>query len=244
VCQYINFIYFRYFFIFAAKSHQTGNQKMFIGHFGAGFAAKRFDKGPSLGTYFMASQFIDLLWPLFLLFGIEMVEVDPGNTAFTPLNFIYYPFSHSLAGVLVWGFLFGLVYYLLKKNMKAAVIMGILVLSHWLLDLLTHRPDLPLLPGLDVMVGLGLWNSVILTVVIESMIFAAGIYLYMSVTKALNKKGSIWLWSLIGFLVIIYIMNIFSPPPESAEAIGYVGLSQWIIVAWGYYIDKNRVIVN
>jgi len=214
---------------------------MFIGHFGAGFAAKKIDNKPSLGTLFFASQFIDLLWPIFLLIGIERVIIDQGNTVFTPLDFIYYPFSHSLIGVLIWAILFGLVYFSFKRNFKSSVLLGALVISHWILDLITHRPDLPIVPGNDFKVWLGLWNSVILTLLIEGFIFLAGAYLYIKSTKAQNKKGKIGLWSLIIFLIIIYAINVFSAPPPSTEAIAVAGLFQWAIVAWGYWIDRNRV---
>lgn len=214
---------------------------MFIGHFGVGFAAKKFTRKTSLGTLFLATQFIDLLWPFFVIFGIEKVAIDPGNTAFTPLNFIYYPFSHSLLGVLIWALLFGVVYYFIKKDLKTSLILGILVLSHWILDFITHRPDLPLLLGSDsLLVGLGLWNSIIATVIIESLIFVAGVYLYISVTKAKNKVGAYSLWSLLIFFVIIYFSNLFGPPPNSVDSLGYVGLAQWLLIAWAYWIDKNR----
>lgn len=216
---------------------------MFIGHFGVGFAAKKVAKKTSLGTLFFASQFIDLLWPFFILFGIEKVAVDPGNTAFTPLDFIYYPFSHSLIGVLIWAALFGGVYFAIKKDLKTSLLLGALVLSHWILDLITHRPDLPLFIGGDsLLVGLGLWNSVAATIIIESLIFITGIYLYSVVTKAKNKVGTYSLWSLVIFFVIVYISNILSPPPESSEAIGYVGLAQWLLIAWAYWIDRNRIV--
>jgi uncharacterized membrane protein len=218
---------------------------MFIGHFGVGFAAKKFTKKTSLGTLFLASQFIDLLWPFFVIFGIETVAIDIGNTAFTPLDFIYYPFSHSLLGVVIWALLFGVVYYLLKKDLKTSLILGILVLSHWILDFITHRPDLPLLLGSDsLLVGLGLWNSIIATVTIESTIFIAGVYLYLAVTKPKSKVGAYSLWSLIIFLIIIYLSNLFGPPPESAEAVGYVGLAQWLLITWAYWIDRNRSITD
>jgi uncharacterized membrane protein len=218
---------------------------MFIGHFGVGFAAKKFTKKTSLGTLFLASQFIDLLWPFFVIFGIETVAIDIGNTAFTPLDFIYYPFSHSLVGVVIWALLFGVVYYLLKKDLKTSLILGILVLSHWILDFITHRPDLPLLLGSDsLLVGLGLWNSIIATVTIESTIFIAGVYLYLAVTKPKSKVGAYSLWSLIIFLIIIYLSNLFGPPPESAEAVGYVGLAQWLLITWAYWIDRNRSITD
>jgi len=216
---------------------------MFIGHFGVGLGAKKIISKTSLGTIFLASQFIDLLWPLFLLLGIEHVKIDPGNTVVTPMNFIYYPFSHSLIGVLIWAILFAGVYYLIKKNLKVAVWLGILVTSHWILDLLTHRPDLPLLFNNETMVGLGLWNSFIGTIIVEGSIFAAGIYFYLKVTSSKNRTGNIAFWSLIGFLVIIYISNLFGPPPPSEEPIGFIGLSQWLLIAWAYWIDKNRSVV-
>jgi hypothetical protein len=213
---------------------------MFIGHFGVGFGAKKIDNKPSLGTLFLAAQFVDLLWPFLLILGIEKVEITPGITAFNPLDFTYYPFSHSLFGMLVWAVLFGVIYFLFKKNFKSALLLGVLVISHWVLDLIVHIPDLPIFPGGSVKVGLGLWNSIPLTIIVEGSIFLIGVYLYFKSTKTKNKTGTFALWSLVIFLILIYILNIIGPPPESAEAIGYVGLSQWLIIAWGYWIDRNR----
>lgn len=213
---------------------------MFIGHFGAALAAKKLDNKPSLGTMFLASEFIDLLWPILMLSGIETVKIEPGNSAFTPLNFIYYPFSHSLLFVLIWALLFGAVYYLFRKNLKSSIVLAALVLSHWVLDLISHVPDLPLYPGGSIKVGLGLWNFVSLTVLVEGLIFISGAYLYIFSTRASNKKGNIGLWSLLALLSVIYVMNMVSPPPPSAEAVAVVSLLQWIFVAWGYFIDRNR----
>ena len=213
---------------------------MFIGHFGTAFAAKKIAPQPSLGTLILAAQFIDLLWPVLLLLGIEKVAIDPGNTAVTPLDFYHYPISHSLLGVLGWGILLGLVYYFIKKNWKSSLVLGALVLSHWLLDLLTHRPDLPLIPGLELKVGLGLWNSLIGTLIIELAIFVGGVYLYMRITKAKNRKGSYGAWGLVIFLLLVYSSNIFGAAPPSVEPIAYIGLLQWLLVIWGYWIDKNR----
>jgi len=217
---------------------------MFIAHFGAGLAAKGIDRKPSLGTLFLASQFIDLLWPLFLIIGIEKVSIDPGNTVVTPLNFYYYPFSHSLMGVIFWSILFGGIYYLLKKRLKTSLILGVLVLSHWVLDLLVHRPDLPLTTSNEYMLGLSGWNSIVITLLLEFGIFFAGAYLYLKYTNSTNRKGTVLIWSLLIFLVIIYLTNILGPPPPEAEAIGYVGLSQWLIVGWGYWADRNRSAVG
>lgn len=213
---------------------------MFIGHFGLGFAGKKIDQRPSLGTLFLASQFIDLLWPVFLLLGLETVVIEPGNTAFTPLNFISYPYSHSFIGVVFWSVLFGGVYFLVKKNMKGAVLLGFLVSSHWILDLITHRPDLPLTPWTDLKIGLGLWNYVTLTVLLEGFIFLNGIYFYLSVTKPDNKSGKFGLWGLILLFLLIYATNLAGPPPPSVEMISYVGHAQWLFIAMAYWVDKNR----
>lgn len=213
---------------------------MFLGHFGVGFAGKKLNKSASLGTYFMAAQWIDLIWPIFLLLGIEQVEIKPGVSLVTPLNFIYYPFTHSLVGAIFWGILFGLVYYFIKKNLKVAVLLALLVISHWFLDLLVHIPDLPILPGEGLKVGLGLWNSLIATLILEGLFFGIGVYLYYKVTKTKNKTGTYSLIGLIIFLVLIYISNLFSPPPDSVQAIAIVGNAQWLIILWGYWIDRNR----
>jgi membrane-bound metal-dependent hydrolase YbcI (DUF457 family) len=217
---------------------------MFIGHFGTGLAAKKIDERPSLGTLFFAAQFVDLLWPLFILAGIEKVKIEPGNTVFTPLNFIYYPFSHSLLGAIFWALLFGATYYLFKKNFKTSLLLGVLVFGHWVLDFLSHRADLPLVPWSDYKVGLGLWNSLPLTIIVEGLIFCIGAWFYISYAKAKNKTGFYRIWGLLIFLVVIYINNIFASPPPTETAIGWVGLSQWLIIAWGYWIDKKRKPLN
>lgn len=213
---------------------------MFLGHFGAGFAAKKIDKTASLGTYLMAAQWIDLIWPIFLLLGIERAVINPGVSEVTPLEFVYYPFSHSLFGVIVWAVVFGSVYFMIKKKFKTALILGLLVISHWLLDLLVHIPDLPIFPGESVKVGFGLWNSFAVTLLLEALILGLGVFLYYRATNAKNKIGTYSLIVLIIFLIGIYILNLIGPPPPSVEAIAYVGNAQWLFVLWGYWIDRNR----
>jgi membrane-bound metal-dependent hydrolase YbcI (DUF457 family) len=216
---------------------------VFIGHFGAGFAAKKLEPRLSLGTLFMAAQFIDLLWPIFLLLGLERVEIDPANTVVTPLHFVHYPYTHSLLAVLGWAALFGGVYLVVRKNLRRALILAGLVLSHWLLDVIVHAPDLPLWPSSDARIGLGLWNSLMGTLAVEGAIFAIGAFLYIRSTQAVSRTGSLALWGLIVFLVGVYLANLFGPPPPSAEPIGLLGLAQWLLVAWGYWIDRNRRVV-
>ena len=120
------------------------------------------------------------------------------------------------------------------------MILGLIVFSHWVLDFFTHRPDLLIIPGLEFYVGLGLWNSVAATIIIESIIFFGGVFLYWKITKPINRKGTIILWLFVGFLFVIYLGNIFGPPPPSTEPIAFIGFAQWLLVVWGYWIDRNR----
>jgi membrane-bound metal-dependent hydrolase YbcI (DUF457 family) len=213
---------------------------MFLGHFAVCFAAKKPAPVVSLGTLFLAAQFIDLLWPIFLLLGLEGAHIAPGDTAFTPLDFYHYPYTHSLAAVFVWSVAFGTVYYALKRNAKAARILGAAVLSHWILDFITHRPDLPLLPGFDTRVGLGLWNTVAGSVAVEGLLFIGAVALYTRTTMARDSAGRYGLWALVAFLGLIYIANLLGPPPPDEKALAYAGLLQWLFVPWMYWIDRHR----
>jgi len=213
---------------------------MFIGHYAVGFGSKKAEPKVSLGTYFLAAVFLDLIWPVFLLLGFEHVKIEPGNTPMTPLNFYDYPYSHSLLMAVVWSLLFGGLYYLIKKNKKASIILGLCVFSHWILDFISHRPDLPIAPGVNAFLGLGLWYSIPATILIETLLFAAGIFIYLKATKAKDKTGSFALWGFILLAFIIYISNVFSPPPPGINALEYAALGQWLFVAWGYWIDKHR----
>lgn len=213
---------------------------MFIGHFGLGFAAKRVAPRVSLGTAFLAAQFLDLLWPTFLLLGIESVRIAPGATAVTPLIFDHYPISHSLVAAIGWGFALGAIYALTRRNTRGAIVVAALVVSHWMLDVIVHVPDLPLMPGLDTMVGLGLWQSKAATLAVEIPIFAAGVWLYVRSTRAKDKVGSYGLMGLVAFLAIIHVGNLIGPPPPDATAIAWVGQAQWLLVAWAYWVDAHR----
>ena len=213
---------------------------MFIGHFGIGFGAKAAAPKTSLGTLFLACQFVDLIWPTLLLLGVERVRIVPGATKVTPLDFISYPFSHSLAAVAIWSILFALCYRFLKKDSRAAIVLGLSVASHWLLDLLVHRPDLPLYPGSGLTVGLNLWSSLPGTLAVESAIFGLGVALYARKTVARDATGKWAFRGLVLFLYAIYLGNLFGPPPPSVAALSWVGQAQWLLVVWGYWVNRHR----
>jgi membrane-bound metal-dependent hydrolase YbcI (DUF457 family) len=214
---------------------------VFIGHFAIALGAKKYAPQISLGILFLACQLADIIWPNLVLLGIEIFEVEPGNTAVTPLNFIYYPYSHSLVALLIWSVLFAAIYTLLRHSgFRAAIIIAVVVFSHWILDVITHAPDMPItLTGSD-RIGLELWNHPYIAVPFELLLFAIGFGLYAHNTHALNKRGSLGMWGLAIFLVVIYFANIFGPPPPSVSAVAWSAQAIWLIVAWGFWVDRHR----
>lgn len=213
---------------------------MFLGHFAVGLAAKRVAPQVSLGTLFLSAQFIDLLWPTLLLLGVERVAITPGITAMTPLDFVHYPVSHSLLAVLGWGCLLALLHFAGQRRRRDALVIGLAVVSHWLLDVLVHRPDLPLYPGDSPMIGLGLWQSVPGTLVVELSLFAASAWLYLHSTQAVDPTGRRATYGLFVALLAIYLGSAFGGAPPSVEAIAWVGQAQWLLVAWAYWSDAHR----
>ena len=214
---------------------------MFIGHFAMGFGAKRFAPQVSLGILFLACQLADLIWPNLVLLGIETLSIEPGITAMTPLNFSSYPYSHSLIALLVWAVVFASLYIVLwRTGAKAAIVIAALVFSHWVLDVLSHRPDMPISLGDAPKIGIGLWNYPMIAIPVELLLFGIGVWLYSRCTQPMNRKGSIGLWVLVSFLLAVYLASVFGPPPPSAAAVAWSAQAMWLIVAWGFWVDRNR----
>ncbi len=213
---------------------------MFIGHYAIALGAKKAAREVNLGTLFFASQFLDLLWPLFLLLGLEHARIVPGDTAFTPFDFYDYPISHSMLTSLGWSFIIAGIYFVVKRNWRNACIVGSVVFSHWFLDFLSHRPDLPIAPGINTVVGLGLWNSIIGTICVEGSLFIAAIYFYLRTTKAVDRIGNYAFWSLIVLFLVSYIGNITSPPPPNMNIVAITGFAQWLFIVWAYWIERHR----
>lgn len=216
---------------------------MFIGHFGVALAAKKFAPKTSLGTLFAAAEFLDLLWPAFLLLGWEHARIAPGITRVQPLDFYDYPISHSLLMTVVWSSLAGAAYYAVRRDAGGAKIVGILVASHWVLDFVVHRPDLPLWPG-GPLAGLGLWNSWVASLFIEFLIFAAGVWTYLKSGKARDGIGRYAFWSLMAFLLFGWLGAVFGPPPPSLKVLEFGALVIWLYVLWGWWADAHRETVS
>ena len=214
---------------------------MFIGHFGLGLATKKIAPNVSLGTSLMAVQFLDLVWPTLLLLNVEHVVIHPELGSTRTLEFSDYPITHSLLMAMGWSILFGGVYWLIKKDRRSAFILGVGVLSHWLLDLVVHFHDLPLFPWASAKVGFGLWGSVEITNVVEGLLFGAGIYLYLRSTIAKNKTARIVFWVLIVLLLSVQVSGLVGPPPANVTALAWSAQFQWLFVALGYWADRNTV---
>ena len=212
---------------------------MFLGHFALGLGAKRLAPRAPLAALLAAAGFLDLLWPVFLIAGLEHARIDPGNTAFTPLDFYDYPISHSLAATLGWAVLFGGTYFAIARDRAGSLMCAFLVASHWILDWISHRPDLPLHPGASPLFGLGLWNSVASTFVVELVLFAAGIALYLR-TAAPGSYGPKRFWGLIGLMLIAYFANYFGPAPDSMAQLAWASLAgALLLVWWGWWIERR-----
>ena len=213
---------------------------MLIGHFAVAFAAKRAAPEISLGTLFLAAQLADLVWPTLVLLGIETFSIRPGITAVTPLDFTRYPYSHSLVGMALWGVVLAAVYLAIRRRGFEAAVLFAVVLSHWLLDFVSHRPDLPLtLTGAE-RYGLGLWHSRIATLAVEGLLFAACVWIYVRATRPVDSTGRWALIGLVAFLAAVYLANIFGPPPPGVAAVAWAAQAIWLLVAWGYWIDRHR----
>jgi hypothetical protein len=213
---------------------------MLLGHYAIALAAKSYAPRTSLGTLVLAAQFPDLIWPVFIFLGWEHVAIVPGLMAASPFDFVYYPISHSLLTIALWSVVLGGGYFVFRRYARGAAIIVVAVVSHWLLDALMHRPDLPLWPGSSVKVGFGLWNSIAATLIIEVTLFVAGIVIYTSATRPRDRLGTQALIAMLALLILIFAAGFFLAPPHGAHLVAWAGLGLWLFVPWAAWIDRHR----
>lgn len=213
---------------------------MFVGHFAVALAAKRVTPRLPLALLFAAVQLADILWPIFLLLGIEHSRVVPGITVASPLDLYDIPYSHSLVTSLAWSVLFALPWLLSRRFREAAVLAGC-VFSHFVLDFVTHRPDLPLVPGGRARLGLGLWNHLVATLVIEAALFAAGIWLYTGATRATGRMGSVGFGIFMVVLTLVWLSGAFAPPPPDIHVVAWSAVAAVpVFLTWAWAVDRQR----
>ncbi|MES1205192.1 MAG: hypothetical protein ABUS79_04570, partial [Pseudomonadota bacterium] len=190
---------------------------MFVGHFAVALAAKRATPRLPLALLFAAVQFLDILWPLFIAVGVEHARIVPGITAASPLDLYDFPYSHSLIMSLSWSVMFALPWLLSKRRREGLVLAGC-VFSHFVLDFVTHRPDMQLAPGAPARYGLGLWNHRPAAVAVEGGLFLAAIVLYLRGTKATGRMGTVGFAGLMVVLAAAWLSGTFGPAPPNIEA--------------------------
>jgi membrane-bound metal-dependent hydrolase YbcI (DUF457 family) len=212
---------------------------MFLGHYGAALIASRTAPRVSLGVLFAASQLVDLIWPIFLLAGVEHLRITQGANPFLHLVFEHYPWTHSLLMGIVWAIVAAAVYRAVTGKARGALVVGILVVSHWLLDWITHVPDLPLFPG-SPEYGLGVWRSPALTFAIEVPLFLVGLWMYVSRTRGRDGIGRVGFWILIALMLLIHVANAMSPPPPSVNMVAWSALAAWLFPVWAWWADRHR----
>jgi hypothetical protein len=213
---------------------------MFLGHFGLGLAGKRLVPRVSLGSLFLAVQFADLLFWVMTLIGAEHFRISPGATRVTPMDFFDYPWSHSLLALAGWAAIVGAIYWIARDSLAGGLVLAAGVLSHWVLDWIVHRRDMPL--GFHgPYFGLQLWRSLPLTIVVEAVVFGVGLAVYLATTRARDRVGVWSLWALVVFLVGAWLGSVLGPPPPSEGPVQWLGLAMWLLVPWGWWIDRHRV---
>ncbi len=215
---------------------------MFIGHYGVSFAAKAVKPALPLWLLFLAVQLVDVFWAIFVLLGIEKVRIVPGITATNPLDLYYMPYTHGLLTSLLWGGAVVLICRLLPKINRwgTAAVVGIAVFSHWLLDLIVHRPDLPLYEN-SMKVGMGLWNFPIIAFGVEILLLAVGTYFYLRKTKPLDNGGR-YGFILFGLLMIAVQAVVFfgKPPTSDAEIAISALLSYFLFAGVAFWLERKR----
>lgn len=213
---------------------------MFIGHYAVGLAAKKFAPRASLGVLIAAPLLLDLLWPIFLLIGWEQVSIQPNPNPFLRLWFDSYPISHGLVAVIGWATLLASIYFGVARYLAGALTVWVGVVSHWLLDYVVHRPDLPLYAGSRRLLGLGLWNHPRITISVETLLLVLGVVIYLYSTRAKDRIGAIAFWAFAIVLIALFEFVVFGPPPKTVKQLALGSLFTWLFVAWAWWFDRHR----
>ena len=203
---------------------------MFIGHYGPAFGAKAAARQIPLWVLFIAVQWMDVVWSIFVLTGIEKVRIVPGFTEGSPLDLYYMPYTHGLAGALVLSALLGAIVALFIRENKRAVffIVAACVFSHWILDLVVHKPDLWIYD--DVKVGFGLWRWIWISLPLELLTLVAGAWFYARYVPA-RRGGNVWLWIFVAAMSLVEIYGMFGSDPASPQAEATTALIAYGVLA-------------
>jgi len=219
---------------------------MFIGHFGVGLALKRADKTLSLGLLFIAVQLSDLIYGVTLLLGVEKVSIIAGASPLTSAEYIFFPYSHSLVATLLLAGLIALIFLVVPfkssvPKSRTALVMATAVLSHFVLDAITHNSEMDLLGNGVYKIGLGLWNYPIASYIVEALLLITGLWIYLRSTKSKGLGGKYGLPILGGILLILNAVNTFGMYPTSAENLAMTMLAVYLsTIVIAFWLDRKR----
>ena len=219
---------------------------MFIGHYAVSYVAKAVKPSLPLWLLFLAVQLVDVFWAMFVLLGIEKVRIVPGITASSPLDLYYMPYTHGLLTSLLWAGAALVLYRLAckRKLWAGAIILGAAVFSHWLLDFLVHRPDLPIYDN-TLKVGLGLWNYPVLSFMLEAGLLLGGMYLYLKKTRSVQRGGAYGMLIFGLFMMAAQLSVFFVAPPETGTQVAISALvSYFLFAAVALWLERKRVAVT
>jgi membrane-bound metal-dependent hydrolase YbcI (DUF457 family) len=213
---------------------------MFIGHFAVGLAAKPIAPRVPLPVLLVAPQVMDVMWPIFVGLGVERAHLEPGHLAASPLVLEHMPYSHSLLAGLGWALVTALLYGVFARDRRGAIVVAALVVSHWLLDWISHDSDMQLWPGGE-RYGLGLWRSLPGTLITELVMFGAGAWLYTRATRATGRIGRYGWPVLAGLLAIGFVGGTVGTPPPTIDAmLVTVGATLAVVLAAAIAVDRQR----
>ena len=215
---------------------------MFVGHYGVAFAARGAEKRLPLWLYFLAVQWVDVVWTVLVFFGVERVHIQTGVNPSGPLVFDFYPYSHSLAAGMAWAAIAFMGYRVLTRmqgSQRVAAFLGLAVLSHWFLDLLVHQPDLPVYDE-NWKVGLGLWNHPGIELALEFALLFAGLVYYFKKSPELSRARRIGAVALCLFIITIQFVGDFGPPPGSVQVMAVSGFVLYLVFTAAAFFVEGR----
>jgi len=214
---------------------------MGIGHLAASFALRpRFPRVP-LYVLLVAGVLVDLFWGVAIVAGVEHAHVDPASPSSVPLVLDSAPFTHSLLACVGWGALAAAAWGLARRDRAGALVLGALVVSHWLLDWVSHVPEMPVLPS-GPFVGLGLWRSRWGSLVVEVAMLWIGLALYVRATSARDRIGTFGILVIALVLTAMGFATFLGPPPPSVTplAVGNIALALLLLpIEW---VDWHRAL--
>jgi len=216
---------------------------MFVGHYAASLALKRFEKRVSLGVLFLAVQFVDIVFFPLVLLGIERLNIVENFTQSTHFELEYMPFTHSLVAFLIWASLaYAFFRWVIVKSNSVAIVVALAVMSHWLLDIVVHTPDMPVWSDASLKLGLGLWNNAVATYLLEAALLVAGLWLYLRSTSATSKTGKYGMGVFVVALLLVNIVNIFGPlQGDSKVVLAVTAVAAYLLfAAVAFWLDPKR----